>query len=34
MVDTINNDIDMVMENQTDNVEALKRLKTVGVVKG
>lgn len=27
-------DIDKVMENQTDNVEAIKRLKTVGVVKG
>jgi len=27
-------DIDMVMANQTDNVETLKRLKTVGVVKG
>ncbi len=34
MVDTINNDIDMVMENQTDNVEAIKKLRTVGVVKG
>lgn len=27
-------DIDMVMENQTDNVEAIKKLRTVGVVKG
>jgi len=27
-------DIDMVMRNQTDNVEEVKRLKTVGVVKG
>lgn len=27
-------DINMVMENQTDNVMAIKRLKTVGVVKG
>lgn len=27
-------DIDMVMRNQTDNVEIIKRLKTVGVVKG
>ena len=27
-------DIDMVMRNQTENVEIVKRLRTLGVVKG